>query len=354
MKILCAGNLEPSGTCYSRLMALRQIQPDVATFCVHSFKKRLAVIPRWRRPLAGLAIWREANQRLIETCTRERPDLFWLDTGEWVQPATLAWMRSRGILLVRHMTDALWPRKPLWLRVERRSLRRCMPDFDLVLTTNERDVEDLKGRMGDKIQRTDLGYDHRRFDPSPLTPELQRQWANEIVFVGHHEARTEAAALALIDAGVPITVYGHSRWFRSKNRGRLGANLKPQLSNAEYEAALKGAKIGLCMVSEWNYNQTAARSFEIPASGTFLLAMRTPHHLECFTEGEEAEFFANHKELIEKARYYLEHKAQREAIARRGQQRCVESGYSWEAIMKRDWEHVLRLRTTTPTRVVTT
>ena len=33
--------------------------------------------------------------------------------------------------------------------------------------------------------------------------------------------------------------------------------------------------------------------------------------------------------------------ADREAIARRGHKRCVDSGYSWDALMRRDWKRVL-------------
>lgn len=354
MKTLYAGNLERSGTCYSRLTSLKQLQQDVVDFSVYEYKRQLREMPHWKRAIASWGVWKQANQKLIGTCLRESPDLLWLDTGEWVSPATLNWMRARGMLLVRHMTDALHPRSPFWLRLQRHWLRRAVADFDLVFTTNERDAADLEARLGSKIQLTDLGYDHRRFDTTPLSPELQKKWANEIVFVGHHEARTEAAVLALIDAGIPITVYGHSRWFRSQNRARLGHHLQPSLNDEDYQAALKGAKIGLCMVSEWNYNQTAARSFEIPASGTFLLAPRTPHHVEYYQEGVEAEFFGDHRELIQKARYYLDNDAQREAVASRGQQRCVQSGYSWDAIMKRDWEKVLQLRADLTAEVVST
>ena len=106
---------------------------------------------------------------------------------------------------------------------------------------------------------------------------------------------------------------------------------------------MKGAQIGLCFVSILNYNQTASRSFEIPGSGTFLLAIRTDQHLECYQESKEAEFFSDHDELVRKVTYYLEHGDAREAIAMRGHRRCVESGYSWAAIMARDWPQIYEL-----------
>ena len=114
-----------------------------------------------------------------------------------------------------------------------------------------------------------------------------------------------------------------------------------RLWNEEYVYALKGAQIGLCFLSDLNYNDTTVRSFEIPACGTFMLALRTPQHLDCYVEGQEAAFFDTPEELVQKARYYLEHDEERRAIARRGHQRCVESGYCWTEIMRRDWAKVL-------------
>jgi len=86
-----------------------------------------------------------------------------------------------------------------------------------------------------------------------------------------------------------------------------------------------------------NYNQTAARSYEIPACGTFLLAMRTPQHLESYVEGREAEFFETPDELVRKARFYLDHDAERRAIARAGHERCVGDQYTWARYMRDDW-----------------
>ncbi len=69
----------------------------------------------------------------------------------------------------------------------------------------------------------------------------------------------------------------------------------------------------------------------------------SPQHLDCYEEGKEAEFFGDHEELVRKARYYLEHPEEREAIARRGLERCRTSAYSWDALMAKDWLKVKQL-----------
>ena len=337
MKILYAGTLSPFGTCFSRFTSLRELEPDVHGFDTDRYLDWRNV-PRLMRAFETYSLRgprvRRANAELIAECERLNPDLVWIDTGEWVWPSTLRTLRERGCFLVHHYTDALAARRRT-VHFKRRLLHKTAELYDVFFTTNADD----QARMSAALL-TDLGYDHRRFHPEPLPEEEAKKWDLPLVFIGHYEPETEAGILALIDAGLPVTVYGHAPWFASPHRAKLGDHLQPSLGIEDYERALKGARIGLCFVSVLNYNQTASRSFEIPGSGTFLLAIRTDQHLECYEEGKEAEFFSGDDELVRKVKYYLEHEDEREAIAARGHARCVESGYSWDAIMARDWPKV--------------
>jgi len=342
MKILYSGTLAPFGTCHSRLRSLRELESDVHEFDTDQYLDWHSA--SWlRRSVESFSLRgpyvRRANAALLARCRELRPDLVWIDSGYWVWPSTMQKLRDQGCFLVHHFTDALEARE--WkLNFKRRLFHKTTSQFDVFLTTNADDHAKMVGTSPPTTLLTDLGYDHRRFHPTPLSDELAAKWDNPIVFIGHHESQTEAGVLALAEAGLPINVYGRSPWFASKNRAKLGDRLQPKLGNEDYAHALRGARIGLCFVSVFNYNQTAARSFEIPGSGTFLLAIRTRQHMECYEEGKEAEFFSDHDELIRKATYYLEHDDEREAIARRGHERCVASGYSWDALMARDWVKV--------------
>jgi tetratricopeptide (TPR) repeat protein len=65
------------------------------------------------------------------------------------------------------------------------------------------------------------------------------------------------------------------------------------------------------------------RLFETAGSGAFLLTERHPGLGRFLEPGREVETFATPGEMIEKIRYYLAHETEREAIALRGQQRCL-------------------------------
>ena len=344
MKVVYAGPLDQNGTCISRLRALQsfpgvQIFPFDTALCFDGRNKWLR-----RMELAvslGPAYWK-LNMDFRALCLRTEPQVIWVDKGFWLWPSTLRLLKRNGARLVQHNTDSLKPGK--WnLKLAYRLMNQALPLYDLYFTTNTHDFDRLSGEdRPPKTELTFLGYDHEYCDDSSISPSLREIWQSSILFAGHYEPRTEKMILALVRGGLPVAVYGPG-WEKAEHKKELHPSVRFRpLNRQEYLLATKSAKIGLGIVSEWNGNQSAGRSFEIPACGTFLLAMRTPQHQHFYEEGKEAEFFGDSQELVEKARFYLNNDALRQEIARRGRQRCVQSRYSWADQMKRDWATVLK------------
>ena len=339
MKVLYVGVND--GTCLSRFKALRNLERDTSFFPIDRYSQGLG---RWGRFLERNAFYgpraRQANADLVAASDRLRPDIIWVDKAVWIWPSTLKALRRKGIFLAHHFTDALFPRdaQTLWAYW---LMRRNLPVFNLNFTTNLDDVNHLCRKGVAAVELTHLAFDHERFDDFPLPEALRAHWSTEMVFIGHHEPRTERFVRGLLAAGIPIRVHGWGWGRKSIANEYPNAIAGGMLSDADYVSAIKGAKIAICCVSEMNYNQTAARSYEIPACGTFLLAMRTPQHLACYVEGLEAEFFETPEELVRKARFYLDHDAERKAIARAGHHRCVSDQYTWARYMGDDWARTI-------------
>jgi hypothetical protein len=341
-RIVYAGPLMEWGSCLSRLRALQALEPNITVFDTQEY----FFSPSSRSILQSLdekltfagPVFKRANADFLSLCDSASPDIVWIDKSVWVWESTLKELRKRGVFLVHHNNDALYPSG--WrISAHYRLLRRTLPYYDLYITTNAADWKARKDRDDPPTELSYMGYDSFRFENSPLSSELARQWASDILFVGHHEPSYELKILALADAGLAVRVYGPD-WERAKERKRLAGVLqyKP-LYMDDYVHALKGAKIGLSFFSELNYQQRAMRSFETAACGTFVLGMRSAQHAECFEEGVEAEFFGDTRELVDKARYYLASKNERKRleIAKKGQERCVRSDYSWARYMRDDW-----------------
>ena len=68
--------------------------------------------------------------------------------------------------------------------------------------------------------------------------------------------------------------------------------------------------------------QVRLRDFEAPMSGAFYLVEACDELAEFFKPDQEIVFFASKAELVDKARYYLAHEAERNRIRLAGMQRA--------------------------------
>jgi len=86
-------------------------------------------------------------------------------------------------------------------------------------------------------------------------------------------------------------------------------------------AAQASYRIGLnrSLADDVNY-----RCFEVPACGTMLLTNPVPNLDRLLTPGVEMVLYADERDLIEKARHYLAHEEEREAIAAAGRRAVLE------------------------------
>jgi len=111
----------------------------------------------------------------------------------------------------------------------------------------------------------------------------------------------------LLPAGIAMNNYG-ARWglemYRMLKKGRIVINIHLDIARDENRA-------------------NNMRLFETTGVGSFLLTDYLNHIDDYFEPGKEIDTFKNQSELIEKIYYYLSHSEEREAIASRGQQRCL-------------------------------
>ncbi len=75
--------------------------------------------------------------------------------------------------------------------------------------------------------------------------------------------------------------------------------------------------------------QIRLRDFEVPMSGGFYLVEYMRELEEFYNVGREIVCYADRDDLLDKAQYYLAHDAEREAIRRAGQQRCLRD-HTWQ------------------------
>ena len=268
------------------------------------------------------------NREVVQRATRFRPDVLWLEKATFLFPRTFRRLRrDPRLLLVYHNTDD-WRLKASWVhRLHWRFLRRTIREYDLHITSNLWNVEEFRREGFPRVVHMELAANPAIRDPGEIPEAERRALGGPVGFIGHWEPVTERRLVHLLRNGIPVKVYGGS-WDDAECAGELSSAVQHRfVMGDEYGRAIVSFDINIGIVSKWNRNHTASRTFQIPALGAFLLHERNELVTRYFEEGVEAEFFESDDELLEKCRYYLAHPEERRRIAAAGRRRCIESGY---------------------------
>lgn len=150
----------------------------------------------------------------------------------------------------------------------------------------------------------------------------------DVSYIGHPHERRPAFLLELArDHKLNVFINGNF-WSRVFTREELkNFTVGDFLANEHYRSGIWRSKINLSFVTEDNEDDISHKAVEIAACAGFLLALRTPGHQALFDEDHEAVFFSSVEECADKARFYLTRPDLRDAIAARGRERAVRSGY---------------------------
>jgi spore maturation protein CgeB len=135
-----------------------------------------------------------------------------------------------------------------------------------------------------------------------------------------------------------LRIWGY-QWEKRTTRSLDNAVMGTGIIGDDYTRAIRASSIGLCILSEARTGASSgdlitARTFQIPACGTFMLHEWSSEIPEYFVEGEEAEFFRSPAELAEKVGRYLDAPQERARIAEGGLKRSIESDYSIDRRMR--------------------
>ncbi len=336
MKILYVGSLSDQGNSAGRCWALEALGHRV--FALEAFPRgalsrrtnivnRLSWLAGRPKDVGG------ANGKLLALARSEQPDVVWVDKGVMIRRDTLQAVRRsvQNVALAHFNPDD--PFGPGWRRGWRTFLE-AVPEYDCHFVSRAANVTEYEQRGARRVVH-DLpgwGFDSRIHRPYDLDAQTRAQFGCDVGFIGAFEVPRASMLLALAQAGIGARIWGP--WPRKFWHARLHIETQPLFGEA-YGKAISSFKIALCFLRKYNRDGHTVRSTEIPACGTLMLAERTEDHLALFEEGKEAAFFSSTEELVDKVRYYLDHDADRTRLAAAGRERCLQSGYSNEALMKK-------------------
>src|SRR5712692_908859 len=325
MKIVYTGPMRLGSLTESRRVSLIELGHEVVTVDqVPYLDKRSYWSRKMHHHLTFGPGVRAYNRELLRAVQGVKPDLVYIDQGQYLWPKTVAAMKPASKRIVHYTSEHFGFRPYLY-----RHFRKTISLYDAHVHSFQFSRQWLLEQGAKRVIKAEFGYDPALHRPVSLSNEGRAKVESDVIFIGHYEPETARMIQALSSSGVSVQIHGPG-WRRNARRICKDLQIRPAVYGEEYVRLLAAAKICLCFLSKWANNTThsASRTFEIPAIGSFLLAERTPDHLSYYVEGKEAEFFSSAEELIEKTKYYLANEARRKQIAAAGQRRCLSSGYT--------------------------
>lgn len=332
MKILYVGDLSEGGTCLQRMRAMGELGHEIYPLDVLKWARQVAKWQAaiWARSAGSLfqdpAPLRELCAKFVKLAREVMPGVIWVDKGVFFGTETIRTVKraSRAALVHYNPDDPFGHHGQVGWRV----FMSALAEYDWHFVPKAQNVGEYQAYGAKRVMLFDRGFDPQLHRPIELTSEERQKYGSPVGFIGSYAPARAASLLFLAEQGTPLAIHGNGWPERS---GRVSANhcRGPSIYGEEYVKAICGLKIALHFLRRENRDEQDSRTFEIPACGVFMLAERSPKHLELFEEGKEVEFFGSNDELLDKVRYYLTNESERMRIATAGRERCLKSGYSY-------------------------
>ncbi|RSN74929.1 MAG: hypothetical protein DSO07_12680 [Thermoproteota archaeon] len=275
------------------------------------------------RDVANLFWLNKINDEIKRVAEAFYPDLVLSIKGEAVKPETIEWIKDK-----LGAKTALWyPDDP---RFFNSLVKYIAPSYDHVFTASEKAISMYK----------EIGCEKVHFLPFACEPTVHKKLSSsgkrsisnnlDVVFVGTYTQRRSGLIKALEEAGIKVEVYGpYWRYFKGSNNvhdGVYGPEMVKVFNSAE-------VVLNIHMKDDLPY-KVNMRTFEAAGCGSFLLTDKSYGLEKMFICGSELACYEDENELIELAKYYLEHKDERTKIGGRGKERAYRE-HTYEERVKR-------------------
>lgn len=317
-----SGCVDPNGleNCYLRGCPtgfdIAQLEPAI---CHASSTLERAAARIW--PKLG---WARFNNLLLKTTASLRPDVVWIFKGMEIVPATLGKLRVCGFTLVNYNADH--PFRFFSRGTGNRNVLGSICEYHLHLTYSNRIAKELQERYpGLCVGVVPFGHevDSATFQRIDGEEEVLRA-----CFLGNPDEHRSRNIKRLVDAGVPVDVFGY-RWDRYLKASPL-LRLNEQVVGEAMLRTLRRYRVQLNFFRPHNIASHNMRTFEVPACGGIMLAEDSTEHRSFFNNGAEAFYFCSPVEMIEGARHLLcMSKSDAAAVRRAARERSMQSGYTY-------------------------
>ena len=232
-------------------------------------------------------------------------------------------------------------------------VEQIAPYFDYCLVPEKFRLEDYKRVGANPI------YCQQAANPNIYKP-LRLKKDIDTSFIGSRYGDRYSFIKALYNAGNQLEVFGNhwikDKYFIKDSLRKVYHSIKgdKQISDTIFKGVLKDdevvnifnrskinlgfAKCGDTYIDKEPIKQVRLRDFEVTMAGGFYLTEYCEELAAFFEPDKEIIFFNNKEELVDKAKFYLEHDTTREQISKAAYKRASEE-HSWQKRLQSVFKH---------------
>lgn len=288
------------------------------------------------------------NWSLRRTVRRLQPDVVFFIKAENVWNKTIVWIlkrvqddNSKGLAWIKRFVTLnsfqgpsqkkkirlinFYPDNPFsfWNGNSNSNVLLSLPLYDLFLIWERSLITQLQAAGCKRAVYFPFAYDETIFNPDvTVSLEEKEKYQSDVCFVGTWDAEREQWLSALKESlpGVRLVIWGNG-WEKVMERNALLRDCFRGVAiyGREMVKVFKCSSIVLNFIRKQNLEGHNMRTFEVLASGVFLLTQRTIDQTQPpFQEEVNVACFSTSEELIKKIRYYLDHPDERFTLAQQG------------------------------------
>ena len=328
MKVLYVGQYSDGTTSKMRCKVIQKILKPTIFQVIDThipFYKTLRLLRSFGFRYKKGPLINNINKYIVAALNDETYDLIWVDKAVFLTPKTTALLRSRASKLVHFTPD------PAFTFHKSRLFLKSLSYYDFLVTTKSYELEHYyKYIKTEKVLYATQGFDAKLHKPSKH-PFSKKEG---FVFIGHYEDQRGEVLEKLLQNDIKITLAG-IKWHQFAKKHQNNPNLiylGDGVYGEDYVKTLQMAKMAWGALSKWVPELHTTRTFEIPACGTALVTERNLE-TQSFFKDDEAIFYTNENDLIEKITFFMNNDKPLEVLTKKGASRAVTSAYDYNAIL---------------------
>ncbi len=290
-------------------------------------------LPRLMRRVFIKILVDDYNRVVLKQAESSQYDFILVFKGMYLKAETLRKLRSYGKPIYNIYPDVSF--------VDHGSyIPDALQYYDCVFTTKSFHGEkEMQAHKIKEIVHIRHGFDPEVHRPVELTPSLLDRYSCDVSFVGCWSPEKERLISCVVNKrkDLKIVVYGIGwKYAAADFKKTLGNNLKPGVFGDELAIVYNASKVNLGLLSRSTSDKsfadkTTTRTFQIPASKSFMLHEDNAEVRLYFQHDEEILLFDNEDDLIDKLDKALGDENMRKEIAQKAYERSWKEPYDYSA-----------------------